>query len=350
MDRPGHGEVGALIVKNPMTVKRGELTMAHEIESIAYANETPWHGLGVRVDSSISIDDMLTAADLDWRVELRPLFTKSDTGEMIEVPNRRALVRDYDNKILTVTSPNWKPFQNRDALEFFREYTESGGAHMETAGSLREGKMIWALAKIDRDFRIKGREHDTTKGYILLSSPHEVGYSIKVRPTATRVVCANTFAIADRGAAQYSQGHSTAFRADEAKATIQLAVDHIARMEREANLLASATVSNYDAALFYSRLLQPVDLEECVTERVHVNSLLTTEADRNSAFHGVWESYLNAPGAEPGTLWGVFNGVTHWADHTAGNRGREARLTSAWFGERAVTKQKAYDALLEMVS
>jgi len=324
--------------------------MAHEIESIAFANEVPWHGLGVRVDSSVSIDDMLTAADLDWQVELRPLYTKSDTGELLELPNKRALVRDFDNKILTVASPNWKPFQNRDALEFFREYTESGGASMETAGSLREGKLIWALAKINRDFKVKGRDSDINKGYILLSSPHEVGYSIKVRTTATRVVCANTFAIADRDATSYTQGHSSAFRADEARATIQLAIDHIARMEMEANKLASVAVSEYDAARFYSRLLQPVDLEENVTERAHVNNLLTTEDYRNKSFQGVWDSYLNAPGADAGSLWGVFNGVTHWADHTAGNRGKEARLTSAWFGERAVTKQKAYDQLLEMVS
>lgn len=324
--------------------------MAHEIESIAFANEVPWHGLGVRVDSSVSIDDMLVAADLAWNVELRPLFTQTSTGEMLEVKNRRALVRDYDDKILTVTSPNWKPFQNRDALEFFREYTESGGAQMETAGSLRGGKLIWALAKINRDFKVKGRDTDVTKGYILLSSPHEVGYSIKVRTTATRVVCANTFAIADKDAVSYSQGHSANFRMSDARETIQLAIDQIALMEKEANKLASAAVSDYDAALFYSRLLQPVNLEESASERTHVNNLMSSEAERNAAFEGVWDSYFNAPGADPGNMWGVFNGITHWADHTAGNRGRESRLTSAWFGERAVTKQKAYTQLLEMAA
>lgn len=324
--------------------------MSSEVETMAYANETPWHGLGVKVDSTISIDDMLIAADLDWSVELRPLYTQSSTGEMLEVANRRALVRDYDDKILTVASPNWKPFQNRDALEFFREYTESGGAQMETAGSLREGKLIWALAKINRDFRVKGRQQDVTKGYILLSSPHEVGYSIKVRTTATRVVCANTFAIADRDATNYKQGHTTSFRADEAKATIELAVDHIARMETEANKLASIQITEYDAARFYAQLLQPIKEEDELTEAAHVRRLMDTEAERNVAFKGVWESYNNAPGAEPGTLWGVFNGVTHWADHTAGNRGREARLASAWFGERAVTKQKAYTQLLELAA
>lgn len=321
--------------------------MAHKIESIAYANEVPWHGLGARVDSNISVDDMLLAADLNWTVETRPVFTINGAGETIIVPNKRALVRDYDDKVLSVVGAHWKPFQNRDALEFFREYTESGGATLETAGSLRGGKIVWALAKIAQDFRVRGTE-DITKGYILLSSPHEVGASIKVRTTATRVVCANTFAIADRDAVSYSQGHGSEFKSDEAKATIQLAIDQIGVMEREANLLASKVIGEYDVARFYARLLQPVEGDK--TEEQHIIELLNDDGARNKAFAGVMESYHNAPGAEPGTFWGVFNGVTHWADHTAGNRGREARLTSAWFGERAGTKQTAYDRLLEMAS
>ena len=45
--------------------------MAHELEmvngeaSMAYAGETPWHGLGVKVESDISTDDMMVAAGLD---------------------------------------------------------------------------------------------------------------------------------------------------------------------------------------------------------------------------------------------------------------------------------------------
>lgn len=319
--------------------------MAHMIETIAYANETPWHGLGTRVDSSISVDDMLVAAGLDWEVEMRPMFTASSTGAMMPVKSKAALVRSTDDKILTVASPAWKPLQNRDALEYFREFTESGGAKLETAGSLRGGKMIWALAKIDRNFRLKNDHRDVTSGYILLSSPHQVGESIKIRTTATRVVCANTFAVADRGIAQYTQGHLVEFNKDAAREAIQLSVDHVARMEDEANKLAAVAIGDKDVARFYSQLLQPV--QEGFDSDVFIEDLLTFEGSRNPAFAGAWNSYTDAPGATPGTLWGVFNGLTHWADHTAG-RDAAARLNSAWFGSRAELKQKAYSQLLEM--
>lgn len=327
----------------------GEDDMAHEVETMAYANAVPWHGLGTKVDPNISIEEMLKAAGLDWEVEMRPMYVRDSNGLIVPVPRRTALVRKSDDRVLTVASNNWKPLQNKDALEFFREYTESGGARLETAGSLRGGKIVWALAKINKDFTIRGTA-DSTKGYILLSSPHEVGYRIKARTTTTRVVCANTFAMAERDAVAYSQGHMTDFNAAAAKASIQLAVDQIAILEREANLLAEKTMSERDVARFYSRLLQPVNLtEDDMTEAKHVQQLLEDPKTRNKSFEGVWESYENGPGATPGTMWGAFNGITHWADHTVG-RSQEARLNSAWFGDRAVLKQKAYTQLLEMAA
>ena len=57
-----------------------------------------------------------------------------------------------------------------------------GGAKLETAGSLRGGKMGWALASIQEGFTINKTDH--SKGYVLLTSPHEVGKSITVRTIA----------------------------------------------------------------------------------------------------------------------------------------------------------------------
>ena len=322
--------------------------MAHEVETMAYANAVPWHGLGIKVDEFVSIDEMLIAAGLDWEVELRPVYTMKADGDVIKIENKRALVRQSDDKPLTVAGPHWKPLQNRDALEFFREYTESGGATLETAGSLRDGRLIWALAKINKDFFIKGRQNDETKGYILLSSPHEAGYRIKVRTTATRVVCANTFAMAERDAVSYAQSHTTNFNVDKARESIQLAMDQVAQMEKDANLLASKTISEYDVARFYSRLLQPVETND-LTEEDHVTNLLEDPMSRNKKFQNVWASYTEGPGAEVGTMWGVFNGITHWADHKAG-ASKEVRLHSAWFSGRSRLKQKAYSELLEMAA
>ena len=49
--------------------------MAHLVETMAYAGEVPWHGLGKPVHSNMTPDEMLVAAGIDWTVSKRPAFT-----------------------------------------------------------------------------------------------------------------------------------------------------------------------------------------------------------------------------------------------------------------------------------
>lgn len=324
--------------------------MAHEIETMAFANAVPWHGLGNRVDPTVSVDDMLVAAGLDWEVKLRPLFAQTEDGAMIKLPLRRALVRSSDNKVMSVTGDVWKPFQNRDALEFFREYTEMGGAKLETAGSLRGGKIIWALASIQEGFTVNKTDH--SKGYILLTSPHEVGKAITVRTTMVRVVCANTMALAmNQSAAQYSQNHLTKFDTAKAKETIGFAREQIVQAGVDAKALAQLKMSEFDTVRFLSKFFQPMP-EAIVTRKEQeewVSGLVNDPGAIDKKFSEVLLSVKKAPGAVPGTAWGVFNGVTHWADHVAGNK-NDARLYNAWFGDKARLKTQVHSGLLEMAA
>jgi len=41
--------------------------MAHMVETMAYAGELPWHGLGTKVSENISVDDMMKEAGLKLR-------------------------------------------------------------------------------------------------------------------------------------------------------------------------------------------------------------------------------------------------------------------------------------------
>ena len=83
--------------------------MAHELEIVngeahmAYVGEVPWHGLGKRVPSDVSPEQMLKAANLDWEVVKRPLFfTDSNNSPVLTSSN--ALVRSTDDKVLTIIS------------------------------------------------------------------------------------------------------------------------------------------------------------------------------------------------------------------------------------------------------
>lgn len=319
--------------------------MAHEVETMAFANALPWHGLGNRVDANTTVDEMVVAAGLDWTVKLRPLFAQAENGELVKLPIKRALMRSSDNKVFCVTGDFWKPFQNHDALEFFRDYTESGGAKLETAGSLRGGKVIWALASIQQGFPINRTDH--TKGYILLVSRHEVGTTITVRTTTVRVVCANTMAMAvNNNKAQYSQNHLTKFDFAKAKETIGLAKEQMHRAHLDAQALSKLKMSEFDTVRFLATFFQPAP--EGVDQDAHTKLLLNAPNERSKVFDAILNSVNNAPGADPGTAWGVLNGVTHWTDHVAGSK-PESRLFNAWLGDRAKQKILVRDSLLEMV-
>ena len=49
--------------------------MAAEVESMFYVRETPWHGLGARVEDAPTSEDALRLAGLDWDVIQEKIFT-----------------------------------------------------------------------------------------------------------------------------------------------------------------------------------------------------------------------------------------------------------------------------------
>lgn len=317
--------------------------MSHEVETMAWAHEVPWHGLGNRVEGSVTVDEMLIAAGLDWTVEQHDCYAEID-GERVKV-GRQALVRSSDKKVLSVTGDRWHPLQNRDALEFFRDYTEAGGATLETAGSLRGGRIVWGLARVATGFTIAGSDH--VKGYILLVSPHEVGKAITVRTTSVRVVCANTLAMAggvEGVNAEYRQSHLKEFDKAAAKATVELVKEQIATMKLEAEALQSLKLSEFDTVRFLASFFQPAQPE--TDERIE--TLINDPAQQNTALQGVLWATEKAPGATPGNGWGVLNGVTYWADHMAG-RGADARLFNSWLGNTGRQKQAVKTKLLQMI-
>ena len=102
--------------------------MAHMMETMAYAGETPWHGLGVQVENDLSVEEMVAAAGIDWTVSKHPTFYRVGDNE-IET-GKFALIRDTDNKFLSNVSDGWEPCQNVDAFSIFEEFVERSELEM----------------------------------------------------------------------------------------------------------------------------------------------------------------------------------------------------------------------------
>lgn len=316
--------------------------MSHNVETMAFSGETPWHGLGNKVDAKVSIEEMEKAAGLDWTVDPVTMFYKDKDGKQHKVDDRQIWIRSKDGKQMTISGQNWHGTQNREFLEFFRQYSFEGGAQICTAGSLQGGKLVWALADLGHEFTVGGKV-DKVRGYLLASWSHATGRSNRLKLVQTRVVCNNTLEMAwqeESKLPEYKQAHLKEFDFAKAKETIALCHDALDDQKKSLDKIAKLKMSEFDIVAFLQPLLQPEVTPEQLPK-------LMDPINQNKDLQGVLLSIAKAPGAQAGTAWGLLNGVTHWADHAAG-RNQDARLTSAWFGKRRDLKRTVTAKLMEL--
>lgn len=313
--------------------------MAHQVETMAYAGEVPWHGLGVAVSNDLTPAQMMQKAGLDWEVEKVDAFIEI-RGERIAT-GQQALVRTSDNRVLTNVGENWNPVQNSEAFEFFSEYVLAGDMEMHTAGSLREGQMVWALAKIKESFDVFGE--DTVESYLLFSNPHQYGKSIDIRFTPIRVVCNNTLTLSLNMQAQreVKVGHRTQFNADNVKETLGIASEKFAKYKEMAQFLGSKKFSVENLIQYYNEVFPN-------TSRSNTDKTVQSYEDMSRAAKMCYDALETQPGAEygAGTWWQAFNSVTYITDHVQG-RNAENRLHSQWFGGNQLRKVKAAEKAVE---
>lgn len=309
-----------------------------QIETTASVGSSPW-GIGEIVPSDLTPQQMMEKAGCDWRVEKVPTFAEFN-GERIPT-GMEALVRDSDNTILTQVGPNWEPCQNETAFEFFNEYCLEGGMQMDTAGSLKGGRMVWALAKVNESFEtVTG---DKVDSYLLFSNPHEYGKSIDIRFTPIRVSCMNTLAMALKGRAITGAklNHRRAFDAEHVKVTLGLAHEKFEQYKELSQFLASKQFSIENLIQYYNEVF-PRTYQGKNPPVVTEYNDLTTNAKK------AFDVLETQPGAEfaEGSWWQALNSVTYLTDHVMG-READSRMTSAWFGSNQNRKQLAVSKAIE---
>lgn len=313
--------------------------MAHEIEvvngvaSMAYVDEKPWHGLGKQVPADVSPQQMLELAGLDWTVQKVPAFIEVD-GQKVDT-GVQALVRSTDKSILTTVSDNWNPVQNHEAFEFFHDFVAAGDMEMNTAGSLKNGKMVWALAKVKDSFELFGG--DVVESYMLFSNPHQFGKAIDVRFTPIRVVCNNTLTMALEGKAktQVSVSHRSAFDPDQVKMALGLAKEKLDLYKQQAEFLGRKRYNGESLNEYFTQLFPKTNGADGI-------SRLGEEA---------MAAVATQPGANfaEGSFWQLFNAVTYVADHVASTTA-DNRLYSAWYGTMKNKKLDAMNLALQMAT
>lgn len=322
--------------------------MAHKLEtydgqaSMFYVGRPPWHELGTRFESAPRDSrEALRAARLDWRVRKEPLFVIHPSGN-IQVPKKRAIVREDSQTILGVVSEEYQPLQNEEAFRFFDSLIDIGASEYETAGALGKGECIWILAKMkEQPMLIAG--FDEVQKYLLLVNSHDGSTSVHIRFTPIRVVCQNTLTLALReGTRLQTIVHRRGLhrRLQEARELLNSIVCTYRDIERNFNLMASVKVDEKRLREYIEAVFpMPSTTHEADARRLQERVTLL----RNQAVYFFTHGKGNSQTPIEGTLWAAYNAVTELIDHRHRQRGGpQDRLRDVWFGEGSAIKVRAY--------
>lgn len=330
--------------------------MAHEIETFedgtaafVSARTDAWHRLGTVTRDCPTAEEVMSTAYLgNWNVRTLPLTASELTAEgvtTLDVADHYATVRTHPMTghpdVLGVVGRDYTVVQNEEHCELLNLLVDEGGAHFETAGSLREGRETFVTMKLPRTVQLANADaRDDIDLYLAAMSSHDGSAAWRVIVTPIRIVCANTQRLAlSRAKASYAIKHTASARGKIAEA-------------RQALGIVWTYCDSFETAA-QALIDQPLALDEfeqIVAQIWPVDPTAGKRAETNRTRREVILRHLfrdaDTQAAITGTRWAGLQAITEYLDHYIPARDPDVRatrvLTSAEHGAR---KQRAYDLL-----
>ena len=320
----------------------------HLVQTMAYVDETPWHGLGNHLARHQPLEVWAEQAGMNWKIEeseVRFVAGATGLGSIHAFPEQKVLYRSDTKAPLSVVSSRYQVVQPAEILEFYRDLTEVGGFELETAGVLKEGKKLWALARTGQSVSLKGR--DKVIGYLLLATACDGTLATTAQFTSVRVVCNNTLAIAlgdSTGAVKVP--HRSQFDAQAVKRQLGIAISSWDGFMVRMKALSERKVSAEAGEAYFRRVL---------TYQANHTTDGSIATANDSAIRAVQALFAGrgkgaTMASASGTAWGLLNSVTEFVDHQRRARSDDHRRDAAWFGAGATLKQKAWDEAIKLVA
>jgi len=323
--------------------------MAHELEigangEVAFAlrGEPAWHGLAnvlFDAEEHVTTAHMLESAKLnDWNVRLEEIplpegYRSNQTNQLVVRDNPF----DGGTDVLAVVGDRYKVVQNEDLFSFGDGILD-GGATWESAGSIKNGRVVFGSLVVPREFVLDPEgANDKTTTYLLVHTSHDGSTAVQANITPVRVVCQNTLNMALRGSKQSFKIRHTATvdgRIVEARRVLGLTFDHMDKFEEMAKQMFETEITNDQFTNLIKELYpEPED-----------GSAKVATTRWTEKYDLLQDLYLNGPTNAniTGTAWGALNALTERIDYyRQGRKGGEAIVAAASGFDPVVNAEKA---------
>lgn len=279
--------------------------------------EATWEQIGTKVQGT-TVDTVLKEANLDYDVELRPVFM----GDGTKLQNSMVAVRTRDNHPFGIVSPKYKVVQNRDAFDFVNYLSDE--VVFEKAGETEYG-MVYIIGRLPEK-QILG---DKFVPHVIFRNSFAKQCTIAAAISPLRHVCSNQFNFVFKNAANaISIRHmgSAERQMAEARETLKLSYRYMEELDAMSEHYAAMKMSDRQIDTILDTMFPLPDnasgTKEHNVRQAKREFMAAYNADDNRNFKG--------------TGWGLVNAWTDFQTHetnkkTMTRKGRERRFARVSF-------------------
>ena len=278
------------------------------------------------------VQDVLNKSGLNWWVREETLTTQSG----IIVPNKKALIRNDNDAILSVTNDSYCPYQNEQLVELLDKVSQQVGLPIHKGGLFGGGEKVFIQLKSD-DLKLGT---DRIEGFITGINSFDGSTSLAFGPSNITISCMNTFYAAFRNiTTKVRHTKNMVLRIDEICKGLETVLDEEKVLFDDIIKLSETrmTEKNQD---WVTRLL--FDIERQV-ELTDLEALSTQKQNRLSKFYVDLNGELQEKGDN---LWGLFSGVTKYTTHSYN---KSDSTETKMFGINGERERQIFKGLVELV-
>jgi phage/plasmid-like protein (TIGR03299 family) len=169
--------------------------MGHNIQQhdLGVCKDDTWHHhSNYRITGAdLTLEDIDSVFHFDFTA--RPVFIVLDDGTQVEVPNRRAIVRDDVNLPLSVMGDRFSINQYRSYYRSAAEIMLSQEVPIHTAGTIGNGAKAFMSVAMPDDLDIQIGTDDVVKQYVHFADSVDGSSATKATQGAFRIQCENTW-------------------------------------------------------------------------------------------------------------------------------------------------------------
>ena len=301
---------------------------------------------GTNVSGYNTIDDVLSAASLNFNVEKIP----AHDPEGNEVPGVNLIRRTDTSTVLGTCGKRYQCIDNREMFEPFASVVSDTGAKYESAGTIGGGKINWISARLPKELTVRvGKTKDLYEQRLVMMSYHDGLRRNSYFSFNKRVICNNMLSQLSRAASK-SLGvrHTPSWEAqlDVANQAFSESVKDMYTFQENGEWLAKQQMSDEQALMFsyrfFGRWIEEEDRKKLNNKRSDRSK--TIEETKVSTLMKLFHEGL---GNEGKTRYDMLNAVTEYLDHHAikKNTNNGKRLLSNLNGAQRTLKSRALQEL-----